>query len=249
MTIVSSRIMKRLKPDQFHFKKFSVTHKRSSMKVGTDGVLLGAWVNVAGAQSILDIGTGTGVIALMLAQRTASGAHVDAVEINPEASLDARENFQQSPWQARLHLITQPIQSYIPKKSYDLIVSNPPYFINSYKPPIATRQIARHADSLPFEDILAVSKKWLAHSGRMAVILPVQEGALFMAQASHYGFWCIRLCHFKTRPHKPAERLLLEFALTRQEHTEEHLTLYQDVTGEEWSAGYRELTRHFYLNI
>jgi tRNA1Val (adenine37-N6)-methyltransferase len=241
--------MKREKPDQFHFKKFSVTHKRSSMKVGTDGVLLGAWVDVANVSGILDIGTGTGVIALMLAQRTPSSAQIDAVELNPEACLDAQQNFAQSPWPDRLHLYTQAIQAFAPGKTYDLIVSNPPYFVNSYKPPGITRQVARHADALTFQDILAVSKNWLANPGRMAVILPVQEGSRFMAQAAHHGFWCIRQCHFKTRPHKPAERLLLEFARTRHEKTEEHLTLYQDVTGEEWSAGYRELTRHFYLNI
>lgn len=237
--------MKRVKPDQFHFKKFSVTHKRSSMKVGTDGVLLGTWVNATNTCSILDIGTGTGVIALMLAQRTSSSVHVDAVELNPETCLDAQQNFAQSPWPDRLHLYTQAIQTFAPEKTYDLVVSNPPYFINSYKPPDAHRITARHTEQLTFEELLSAVLHMLSARGRFAVVLPVTEGKAFEKLALEKTLYCIRKWGFRTRNNKPVERLLMEFSRENQTCETGEILLYE--SGENWSGEYRNLMKDFYL--
>lgn len=237
--------MKRVKPDQFHFKKFSVTHRRSSMKVGTDGVLLGAWVNVTHANSILDIGTGTGVIALMLAQRTSSPVQIDAVEINPDACADAQENFSQSPWADRLHLYTQAIQTFAPDKTYDLIVSNPPYFINSYKPPDLQRTTARHTEQLTFEELISITLRLLRAGGRLAVVFPVTEGNIFEKLAQKNDLYCIRKWSFRTRSNKPVERLLLEFSKDNRPCETGEILLYE--SGENWSVGYRNLMKDFYL--
>ncbi|MBX2971208.1 MAG: methyltransferase [Cyclobacteriaceae bacterium] len=237
--------MKRIKPDQFHFKKFSVTHKRSSMKVGTDGVLLGAWVNVTNVTSMLDIGTGTGVIALMLAQRTPSYVQVDAVELNPDACFDAQENFSQSPWRERLHLHAQAIQTFATEKTYDLIVSNPPYFNNSYKPPDLHRTTARHTEQLSFEELLSAVLRFLNASGRFAVVLPVTEGRGFEKLAMDKALYCIRNWNFRTRKNKPVERLLMEFSKENRTCETGEILLYE--SGEIWSDEYQNLMKDFYL--
>src|SRR5688572_22601587 len=167
---------KRKKDKQFHFKQFSVRHDRSGMKVGTDGVLLGAWVEVKNAKRLLDIGTGTGVIALMLAQRTQPNVTIDAIEIDRDAIEDASENFSSSPWSNRFTLHRGRVQEFSTSKKFDIIVSNPPYFIDSYKPPNDQRIIARHAESLSFEDLLRVSEKLLEENGTLNVVLPYTEG-------------------------------------------------------------------------
>ncbi|MBX2945261.1 MAG: methyltransferase [Cyclobacteriaceae bacterium] len=238
--------MRRIKSDQFHFKQFSVTHKRSSMKVGTDGVLLGAWVNVTHVKSVLDIGTGSGVIALMIAQRSGA-SHIDAVELDMDAAEDARENFKQAPWAERLHLYHCPVQLFQTKKKYDLIVSNPPYFSNSYKPENENRMVARHTESLSFQDLLEAANKWLNPAGRLAVILPAAEGKLFKTWAQAAGMVCIREWTFQTRRNKPVERQLMEFA--RMHKTIEHgkILLYEHDSGETWATDYINLTRDFYL--
>ncbi len=233
--------------DYFHFKQFSVSHKRSSMKVGTDGVLLGAWVNIGGAQTILDIGTGTGLIALMLAQRTPSNVCIDAIEVDAKACMDADENIRASPWTEKITLHQTAIQSYQPEKKYDLIISNPPYFINSFKPPDKSRHVARHTDTLTFEELIQASLRLLEPEGRLAVILPQTEGQLFLSLAQRKGLFCIRQWTFRSRIHKPIERLLLEFGRHPAKPEMGELLLYDQ--GEKWSEGYIALTKEFYLNI
>lgn len=215
------------------------------MKVGTDGVLLGAWVDVTNAQTILDIGTGTGVIALMLAQRTPSYVQVDAVELNPDACVDAQENFSQAPWNDRLHLYTQAIQTFSPEKTYDLIVSNPPYFINSYKPTDLHRTTARHTEQLSFEELLSAVLRLLNASGRFAVVLPVTEGKAFEKLALDRALHCIRKWSFRTRNNKPVERLLMEFSRESRPCETGEILLYE--SGEIWSDEYQNLMKDFYL--
>src|SRR5688572_28245976 len=192
---------KRKKDKQFHFKQFSVRHDRSGMKVGTDGVLLGAWVEVKNAKRLLDIGTGTGVIALMLAQRTQPDVTIDAIEIDPDAIEDASENFSSSPWSNRFTLHRGRVQEFSSKK-FDILVSNPPYFIDSYKPPNDQRIIARHSESLSFEDLLRVSEKLLTENGTLNVILPYTEGLQFIDLAEKSGYYCSRKWSFRTREEK-----------------------------------------------
>lgn len=237
----------RKKDKQFHFKQFSVRHDRSGMKVGTDGVLLGAWVNTTNAKLILDIGTGTGVIALMMAQRTPSATTIEAIEMDEPAFQDAAENFASSPWRDRLMLHHGLMQGFASEKQYDLIVSNPPYFINGYKPPNDQRIVARHSESMSFQDLLNTAKKFIAETGRLSVILPVTEGLQFLDLAAQSGFHCSRKWSFRTRKEKPVERFLLEFSRIKSETEEGEILLYR--TGEEWSDGYRSLTGEFYLKI
>lgn len=233
--------------DYFHFKKFSVRHDRSGMKVGTDGTLLGAWTDVRKATQILDIGTGTGLIALMLAQRAAESVTIDAVEIDEAAYSDAQENFAASPWHDRIHLHHTAIQNFNPSTLFDLIVTNPPYFQKSYKPPTAQREAARHTEQLTFDEILSIAEKLLTPSGKLNLILPYTEGLQFINLAEHKGLHCTRQWIFRTRANKPVERFLLEFSWIKNERDEGEILLYS--SGENWSAGYKELTRAFYLKI
>ncbi len=222
-------------------------HDRSGMKVGTDGVLLGAWVDVRHATHILDIGTGTGVIALMLAQRAADSVTIDAVEIDADAFADAHENIAASPWHDRIHAHHTSIQAFNTTVQFDLIVSNPPYFQKSYKPPTAQRETARHTEQLTFDEILATAEKLLHPHGKLNVILPYTEGLQFIALAEHKGLHCTRKWVFRTRENKPVERLLLEFSWIKNPLKEGEILLYR--SGEEWSDGYRKLTRDFYLKL
>jgi len=238
--------MKRIKNDHFQFKQFSVSHRRSSMKVGTDGVLLGAWVDVSDVDNVLDVGTGSGVIALMIAQRTLA-TRVDAVEINQEAVQDARENFEQAPWTRRLNLYHTPIQLYLTECKYDLIISNPPFFINSYKPVDEPRSTARHTESLSFQNLLKAADQLLNPHGRLAVILPPAEGLHFKTLAQAAGMTCIRHWTFRTRRNKPVERLLLEFSKIHKLPDQGEVLLYEYDSGEVWTKEYTALTREFYL--
>src|SRR5688572_21328889 len=156
----------------FQFKQFTVSHARSTMKVGTDTVLLGAWLKVDQAQSVLDIGTGNGTIALMLGQRSLESATIDAVEIEAADVMQAEENFQKSPWNSKIQLHHASIQNFFPAKKYDLIVSNPPYFNNSQRPPDERRHQARHTITLSYDELVDATLRLLDDGGKFNVILP-----------------------------------------------------------------------------
>lgn len=214
------------------------------MKVGTDAVLLGAWVDVINATSILDVGTGCGVIALMLAQR--SNASIDAIEPDKSSSKQASENFKSSPFSDRLRIHQTSIQEF-DHAPYDLIVSNPPFFSKSLLPPAEGRQVARHTEALSFDALLMSVKRLLSPAGRFAVVLPVVEGDDFRARGEKAGLHCTRLMAFYTRHTKPQERWLMEFSF--QETTEalkpETLTLYESTDRQ--TKAYKALTGDFYL--
>lgn len=231
----------------FHFKQFSIAHDKSTHKVGTDGVLLGAWVNLIDVQRILEVGTGTGVISLMLAQRTSDSVTIDAVEIEEDDAIQAAENVRTSPWPEKIKIHHKAIQDFSSGKKYDLIVTNPPFFVNSWQPPQKKRSQARHAEQLTFEELLELSTKFLVDRGRLAVILPYQEGLKFIEQAAQFGLFCNRQCAFQSRDHKPIERWLLEFSRYPLEIQKESLVLYGQ--NDQWSGEYVRLTREFYLNI
>lgn len=229
----------------FQFKQFSVAHDRSTHKIGTDGVLLGAWADVSNVQYILDVGTGTGVIALMMAQRTAEPVLIDAVEIEKEDHEQALQNVLQSPWASKISVHHTAIQNFSPSHPYDLVISNPPYFINSWKPPEKKRSQARHTHELSFDELLSAASRLLTPTGRLAVVLPYQEALQFTALAKDHGLHVVRRMEFRSRAHKPVERLLLEFSRQAADVKEESLILHDQ--GEEWSEDYRRLTREFYL--
>jgi tRNA1Val (adenine37-N6)-methyltransferase len=231
----------------FHFKQFSIQHDKVTHKVGTDGVLLGAWVDVSGVKRVLDIGTGSGIIALMIAQRTAATVLIDGVELQKMDATQASENAVRSPWADRVRIHNSPIEDFEPSHQYDLMVSNPPFFVNSTSPPNRERGIARHTKELTFENLFSVTEKLLKHGGRIAVILPAEESKTFCSMAICSGYFIIRTLHVKSRQDKPVERVLMEFSKVERAQLIETLIIHGG--GNEWSESYQKLTRDFYLKI
>ena len=298
----------------FSFKQFTVWQEHAAMRVGTDGVLLGAWCDLAsdvsavipdestdrrqpanvcpadpsqildssnrdqtvwddhvqdereksvcGAQNgadaetkkvgrVLDIGSGTGVIALMVAQRT-SNAQIAAVDPDSGSCEDALPNFAESPWADRLHLHGVTLQEYVScyaeKVQYDLIVSNPPYFVDSLKAPDPVRNAVRHAVSLPFEELLDGVKALLAEHGRFAVILPVTEGVLLEKLALERSLHCVRKCLVQTKPGVPPKRVMMEFG-RKSVPLRSDLLIMETERQQEFTEEYRRLTRDFYLKF
>ena len=218
------------------------------MKVGTDGVLLGAWAGVEGVKNILDIGAGTGLIALMLAQR-APKALVDGVDLDAASGGQAAENAAASPWSERVKIIPGAIQQYAETCSgqYELAVSNPPFFRDSLKSPVDARNKVRHAEALSFGDLLRVVDKLRAPGGRLCLILPPAEGAVFEETALSFGFFATRLREVRSRPGKPVERVLMQFEReSRAPVREPVLVLHLDDTARR-SPAYAQLTEDFYL--
>lgn len=230
----------------FRFKQFIVRQERCAMKVGTDGVLLGAWTTMPAAVSrILDIGTGTGLIALMAAQR-APAATVDAVEIEEEAASQAADNIAESPWSDRVRVHTVAIQKFEPEYRYGVIVSNPPYFSRSLKNESLKKSIARHNDALPLCDLAASVSRLLEDDGIFAAILPYEEAAVLIAEAAGHGLYLHRRLDVHGRRGKPVKRVLMEFRrqpafrlVSERMHLEN-----EDNTR---SKAYSELTADFYL--
>ncbi len=231
----------------FRFKQFVIYQDRCAMKVGTDGVLLGAWAGCGNAQSILDIGSGTGLIALMLAQR--SSALVDAVEIDVEAAIQAEENAQASPYSSRIQLHALSLQEFVKQteKKYDLIVSNPPYFNNSHKSPKATRTQARHTDTLSFVELLESVKQMLAENGRFEVVLPIDEGEMFISKALELGLFCVKRTNVIPKPNAQVKRLLLSFALSESDCVVEELQI-EGEQRHQYSDEFKAMTKDFYLD-
>jgi tRNA1Val (adenine37-N6)-methyltransferase len=215
------------------------------MKVGTDAVLLGSWVDVSKAKTILDIGTGSGVIALMLAQRTKEETKIDAIEIEAQDAQQAKENVLRSPWPNKVSVFKQSLQIFESEVKYDLIVSNPPYFINSLLPSSAHRQRTRHTKQLTFEELITHSIRLLNPTGTLAVIVPVQEGNDFKQLTLENGMHLKRQLAFYSRKEKPQERWLFEFAFEAPQLNEEKLILYENRNTK--SDGYINLTKDFYL--
>lgn len=229
----------------FRFKQFLVKQERAAMKVGTDGVLLGAWVNPEGAEHILDVGTGTGLLSLMMAQRC--NARIDAVEIEEGAFSEAKINIENSPWSDRISVYHTDFNDFALKNSrkYDMVVCNPPFFENSLNAPDKSRSSARHNISLTYSQLLKNSFQVLKPGGELNVIIPVDSYNNFCKDASAEGFYPRKCLFIKTSVNKPAKRVLLQLALTPGEVTEEEISI-MDENGE-YSVEYRELTNKYYL--
>lgn len=237
-------------PEQhFRFKAFAIKQDGSTMKVGTDGVLLGAWASVEEAKTILDIGTGTGVIALMLAQRT-KNAEIHGVEIDEASYLQTEENFSNSPWKERMRVFNMPIQEFAEatEQRYDLIVSNPPFFTGGTLSNNSNKQSVRHTIKLPHGDLLQSVRKLLVKKGKFCVVLPYLEGLRFKEMAQSAGLFCNKVTGVKPNMHKQVERLLLEFSYQPKEYQYTELSIAKSESSE-WTEEYKKLTADFYLNI
>lgn len=234
----------------FQFKQFTVYHDLCAMKVGIDGVLLGAWSPVdANVVSILDIGTGSGLITLMLAQRT-SKAQIDAIDIDEGAVRQAKINFDHSPWSNRIGVQNISLQDFAPvcKKKYDLIVSNPPYFANSLKAPDPTRTKARHTDTISHQELLFHSAGILEKTGRICLILPVTEGLQCVKYAESFSLFCYQCIYVHPKPEAEAKRVLLEFGFTERTTLTSHLEI-ETHQRHSYSEAFTLLAKDFYLKL
>lgn len=235
----------------FAFKQFSISQDKCAMKVGTDAVLLGAWVKTYGVRKALDIGTGTGVIALMLAQK--SGAHIDAIDIDLAAATEAKENARNCPWNERIHVQNISLQDFakITDEQYDLIVSNPPYFVDSLLSSEANRTAARHTVLLPFEDLITGARKLLNKEGKLYVILPVREGEQFVQLAASHGLYLRRIMRVKSTPDKIEKRWLMQFGFqSKPQISDSMLVMEKDPqVRHSYTDEYKELTKEYYLQF
>lgn len=236
--------------ESFQFKQFEVQQDQCPMKIGTDGVLLGAWANTEAVSSVLDIGTGSGVIAIMLAQR-ASEASITAIEIDDKSSAQAEVNMSKSPFASRLNLMNCSIQDFAHKSEdkFDLIVCNPPFFSGGTFSNNQERNNVRHTIKLPNGDLLRSAKTLLNKGGKFCVILPYIEGLRFKEMAHTYGLHVCKMTSVKGKIGKPVERLLLEFTETEQENILEDELILQIGERHEYSEEYVNLTKEFYLKM
>ncbi len=195
----------------FRFKRFNVAHSRSAMKVGVDGVLVGAWADVSSARTILDAGCGCGLIALMCAQRNGA-ATIDAVEVDSEAAAEAADNFRMSPWAERLTVFCADINEHQPPLvgAYDHIVSNPPFFDSGVTQIDTGRQLARHVSAFSPISLIDVADRLLADDGRLTMIFPREDYEKIAEEAKQRGFAVSRVCHVRGRADRPVKRTLCE---------------------------------------
>jgi len=227
----------------FRFKRFTVYHDLCAMKVGVDGVLLGAWADCRNIKYVLDVGTGSGLIALMLAQR--SKAFIHAIDIDENACKQATINFNNSPFNDRLSIERSDYQNFSSSVRYDLIVSNPPYFSDSLKSPDKNRNLARHNEHLPLEVLIEKSASLLSPQGKAAFIIPFDRVATANSLAIENHLFLCRKTLVSSLQNHPPKRVLLEYSFIDQSPTE--TGFYIGKTKQDYSEAYRALTKDFYL--
>lgn len=235
--------------DSFDFKKFKIKHDKCAMRVGTDAVLLGAWVVPDGIKKILDIGTGSGVIALMLAQK--STARITAIDIDKLSAEQARDNVEASAFAMQVQVIHTSFQDMANStaEKYDLIVTNPPYFVDSLKNNSDIKATARHNDALSFADLLSGVKLLLTEKGKFCLILPTKEANDFRELALTKGLYLSKLLRVRTRLEKETEkRHLMQFEFKETEFSESTLVIEAD-SHRNYTDAYREFTKDYYLNF
>jgi tRNA1Val (adenine37-N6)-methyltransferase len=231
----------------FSFKQFTIYQDKAAFKVGTDGVLLGASTNLSGAHRILDIGSGTGLIAIMLAQR--SEAEIVAIEPDYESYLQTCSNVSLCRWKSRIRVVHSNLQDYNPgEERFDLIVTNPPYFKDSVKCPDPRKSAARHNDSLSSDELLNGVARLLDANGVFQLIMPYAEGTIFIAGAQEFGLFCNNILKIKPLPSSEIRRLIMTFSREKVSVTEKFLTIERGVR-HDFTEEYRELTKDFYLKF
>lgn len=228
----------------FRFKQFEIVQSRSAMRVGTDAVLLGAWVQLSNCSHILDVGAGTGVIALICAQRCRS-ATIEAIEIDEASADEASENFANSPWSDRLKIHHGDFLKIVSSERFDLIISNPPYFTDSLRAADPGRNAARHDDYLPSDAFMRHAKRLLSVDGVVALIFPRNQLERWIVEAGNAGLRPRRICHVFTLAYKDASRVMVEFAFDASSEPEMESLLIEKSQGE-FSEAYRLLTADFY---
>ncbi|MBQ5670201.1 MAG: methyltransferase [Tidjanibacter sp.] len=235
----------------FRFKQFNITQKLSAMKVGTDGVLLGAWVRLnEGHRRILDIGCGTGLVALMVAQRTNEwGAEVVGVEIDSPSATEAANNFAASPWSDRLSVVECAVQEYHTDTPFDHIVSNPPYFVNSLLSPDEARTNARHTTTLTFDALAHSAVRLLSDEGLLSVVLPCDVASDMVLASARCGLFLTRRMDVRSKATNAPIRVLLEFGRRAVPTERTELTIHSPEGPFGYSPDYVTLTKDFYLKF
>ncbi|MBD1572798.1 tRNA1(Val) (adenine(37)-N6)-methyltransferase [Vibrio sp. S17_S38] len=233
------------KMKSFTFKQFSISRGHSGMAVSTDGVLLGAWAQLQNEHQILDIGTGTGLLALMCAQRS-SQSQIHAIDIDEGATQAAQHNVTQSPWADRIQVQQGNITEAKFEKSFDRIICNPPYFTSGELALDHARAQARHTITLSHQALLTACKRNLTKKGKASFILPKVEGTAFIELALSQYWFLSRLCHVHTTSKKASYRLLLELTLIPTEIESSELVIHQD---NQYSEAFITLTQAFYLKM
>ena len=219
------------------------------MKIGTDGVLLGAWCPMDNNPfSVLDIGAGTGILSLMLAQRS-HAEQIDAIEIDENAYEQCVENFESSPWGDRLFCFHAGLDEFVdePEDEYDIIISNPPFYTEDYKTDNEQRDLARFADALPFEELVEAADLLLSENGIFAVILPYSEEEKFIALAKEVDLYPFKITRVKGTPSAEIKRSLLAFSRTEKEVSIDKLII--EIARHQYTEDYISLTKDFYLKM
>lgn len=233
----------------FIFKQFEIYQDRCAMKIGTDSVLLGAWTgSKSDPSSILDIGAGTGILSLMLAQKSPAEV-IDAIEIDDAAYEQCVENFEQSPWGDRLFCYHASLEEFVEEieEKYDLIISNPPFYKDTYKSDNDQRDLARFSDAMPFRHLVESVSKLLSKNGFFSVVIPFSEEKDFMVLASKEHLFPNRILRVKGSPSSGIKRSLIEFSF--QETTAEIQELIIETSRHQYTEDYVKLTKEFYLKM
>lgn len=231
----------------FSFKEFTIHQDKSAFKVGTDGVLIGASAEVKGAKKILDIGCGTGLIAIMIAQRC--DAQIYAIEPDHESYLQACDNAALTRWKNRIRIQHTSLQHFDPEaEKFDLIVTNPPYFVDSLKSTDLRKSLARHNVSLTAEELLKGVCRLLDSEGLFQLIMPYVEGNIFIATAAEYGLYCNNILKIRPLPDSEIRRLILTFSRLKIKPAEGFLTI-EHGRRHEFTEEYINLTKDFYLKL
>jgi tRNA1Val (adenine37-N6)-methyltransferase len=232
----------------FTFRQFTIQQGRSVFKVGTDGVLLGAGAELSDDRRILDVGTGTGLIAIMTAQRCE--AEIVAIEPEENSYMEACSNVKACKWNNRIIVRNSGFREYFTShaEQFDIIITNPPYFRDSLKNPDADKSATRHTVSLSSNDILEGAGKLLTSEGSLQIILPYAEGTIFIAEASQYGLYCNMIIKIKAVPTGEIRRLIMKFERTKKPLKEKFLTI-ETGTRHSYTEEYKEITKDFYLKI
>jgi len=233
----------------FQFKQFSIHQDRCAMKIGTDAVLLGAWCPIDNRPfSVLDIGAGTGILSLMLAQRT-SAEQIDAIEIDEDAYEQCVENFEASPWGDKLYCFHAGLDEFVdePEDEYDLIISNPPFYTDDYKSDNVSRDLARFEDALPFEELIEAAALLLSDNGIFSVIIPYKEEERFVAMCKKLDLFPLKITRVKGTPTSEIKRSLLAFCRMEQSPLIDELVI--EISRHNYTPEYIELTKEFYLKM
>jgi tRNA1Val (adenine37-N6)-methyltransferase len=233
--------------DFFHFKQFSIYQNHCAMKVGIDGVLLGAWCKVENLKKILDVGTGTGILALMIAQRTM--AEITAIEIEPEASIQARENFRNSPWNERLMCIAISFQDFLKSNTmkYDAVVCNPPFFQDAIHPKQPKRILARHSVQLSCEELILGVAQLLSHSGKLFLIYPYEQLDMILKIAEKNNLHPKHVTNVFPHSEKQPHRVLLELVKNYRGKPKYDNLIIWDNKKHTYSLAYKLLTQSYYI--